>query len=212
LLWYVSYGSNLCAARFACYLAGGRPPGAARCYPGCRDVSPPRDTAALWLPGRIYFAEHSTVWGGGMAFYDPTVAGRVAARGYLITAEQFADVAAQEMHRAPGRNLDLSTVVTTGRQRIGPGRYETLLCTGNRDGRPMLTFTAPWNAAGVGHTTPAPEYLDLLATGVAESHGWTPIDIARYLSAATAPASVDELQAGDSQEIDEVVGEGDLVE
>ena len=29
-VWYVAYGSNLRAARFGCYLAGGRPDGACR--------------------------------------------------------------------------------------------------------------------------------------------------------------------------------------
>ena len=36
-VWYVAYGSNLRAARFGCYLAGGRPDGACRTYDGCRD-------------------------------------------------------------------------------------------------------------------------------------------------------------------------------
>ncbi len=37
-----------------------------------------------------------------MAFFDPDGAGSVACRAYLLTAEQFADVAAQEMRRQPG--------------------------------------------------------------------------------------------------------------
>lgn len=42
LVWYAAYGSNLAAVRLRCYLAGGRPPGGARTYPGARDPSPPR--------------------------------------------------------------------------------------------------------------------------------------------------------------------------
>ena len=53
------------------------------------------------LPGAFYFAGASRQWGGGgVAFYDHDAeGGPTAARAYLITAAQFADVAAQEMHR-----------------------------------------------------------------------------------------------------------------
>jgi hypothetical protein len=182
LVWYVSYGSNLCAARFACYLGGGRPPGAARDYPGCADPTPPRRAVPVWLPGGIYFAGTSRVWGGGMAFYDPTLPGRVAARGYLITGAQFADVVDQEMHRAPGSGIDLGPVMGHGRDRIGDGRYETLLRVGERDGRPLLTFTAPWTAADVEHTTPALAYLEMLATGLHEAYDWEPAQVDAYLA------------------------------
>lgn len=43
-----------------------------------------------------------------MAFYDPEAPGEVAARAYLITAEQFVDVLAQETLRLPGMALDLT--------------------------------------------------------------------------------------------------------
>lgn len=185
LVWYVSYGSNLCSARFDCYLSGGRPPGAARTYPGCRDTSPARANAALWLPGGIYFAWDSPVWGGGIAFYDADLPGKVAARGYLITAGQFADIAAQEMYREPSAPLDLSTVLSSGKHAVGPGRYETLLCAGYRDGHPLLTFTAPWTAASAEHTRPTPAYLRMLIAGLIESHGWTRYEAMDYLAERT---------------------------
>src|SRR4051794_35717515 len=98
LVWYVSYGSNMSRGRLACYLQGGRPPGAAITYPGARDTSPPLAEMGIELPGSIYFAGVSKVWGGGgMAFYDHSVPGPTPAKAYLITAEQFADVADQEM-------------------------------------------------------------------------------------------------------------------
>ncbi|MGW8332136.1 hypothetical protein ACWGLE_30040, partial [Streptomyces sp. NPDC055897] len=37
LVWYASYGSNMHLDRLAHYIEGGRPAGAARSYPGCRD-------------------------------------------------------------------------------------------------------------------------------------------------------------------------------
>src|SRR5436309_15910174 len=122
LVWYVSYGSNMHLARLTAYLAGGTPPGGDRVHSGARDPRPPRRDRAVWLPGGIYFATHSPVWHGGRAFYDPNLPGRAAARGWLITARQFSDIAAQEMYRQPGAELDLSVVLATGRDRIGDGR------------------------------------------------------------------------------------------
>ncbi|MFE9954990.1 histone deacetylase [Micromonospora sp. NPDC005299] len=177
LLWYVAYGSNLHAARLDRYLRGGRPPGGLRTYPGCRDCRPPRRTVAGSIPGGVYFAGESRAWTGGMAFYDPELPGRAAVRGYLVTVEQFADIAAQEMYRPPGADLDLIRVAAeTGRATLGPGRYETLLRVGTRDGLPMLTFTAPHPASEVEWASPAPVYLGMLARGLREAHGW---DVAR---------------------------------
>jgi len=184
LVWYVAYGSNLCAARFSCYLAGGAPPGASRNYPGCRDRRPVRGSIPVTLPGTLYFAGESSVWTGGMALYDHRTPGPTCGRGYLITAEQFADVAAQEMHRAPGEFLDLAPVLANGRHEFGRGRYETVLLVGEYDGHPMVTFTAPDRAADVAHTTPSAAYLRMLATGIAETLDWTDDQIDRYLTGA----------------------------
>nr|WP_258545296.1 histone deacetylase [Micromonospora provocatoris] len=175
MLWYVAYGSNLHAARLDWYLRGGCPPGGLRTYPGCRDHRPPRRTVPVLIPGGVYFAGESRAWTGGMAFYDPLLPGRAAARGYLVTVEQFADIAAQEMYRPPGADLaGILTAVETGRARLGPGRYETLLRVGVHEGLPMLTFTAPHRAVEVQWTRPAPVYLGMLARGLREAHAGTP--------------------------------------
>jgi hypothetical protein len=182
LVWYVSYGSNMNAGRFGCYLAGGTPVGALRGFPGCRDRTTPIAVRGHALPGGIYFATESLVWGGGRAFYDPTLPGAVSARAYLITASQFADVAAQEMYRAPGADLDLSGVLTTGRDQLGPGRYETLLCTGEFGGHPVLTFTASWSATDIDLAAPSAKYLRMLASGLCDAHGWDIARAAGYLA------------------------------
>ena len=186
LLWYVAYGSNLFRERFACYLAGGTPPGGAWRYPGCRDATPARDERAVLLPGGVYFAHTSLTWGGGMAFYDAALPGRAPARAYLLTAAQFCDVMAQEMRRpiddAAGADRDLAEVLATGRQRLGPGRYETLLKVGERDGRPMLTFTAPHAAADAPLNAPTAPYLTMLGRGLREAHGWDAARAAAYLA------------------------------
>lgn len=188
-VWYVSYGSNMCRERLACYLRGGRPEGAMREYAGARNPELPRADVAVELPGRLYFAGDSSVWGGGVAFYDHDSPGPTPARAYRITAGQFVDVAAQEMHRIPEPGDPLEEVVIAGveagRHEAGPGHYETLVRVGTRDGLPMLTFTAPHGVGAVPHTDPSPAYLTMLATGLRESwgasRGWDERRIATYL-------------------------------
>ncbi|MFH9347591.1 histone deacetylase [Kitasatospora sp. NPDC017646] len=194
LVWYAAYGSNLHAARFACYLYGGRPDGGARHCPGCRDPRPPRREAVLTLPGTLYFAGRSRTWGGAIAFYDPASPGRVPCRAYLVTRGQFGDLAAQEMHRCPGTDLDLTRVLATGRERLGPGRYETLLRVGAIGGRPVLTLTSPTGLAGADLSAPTPAYLRTLAAGLAESHHWGPWRSAGYL--ATRPGAAGHWRVG----------------
>ena len=74
-----------------------------------------------------------------MAFFDPEGAGSVACRAYLVTAEQFADVAAQEMRLEPGGEFAqalASVLPDVGElHRMGPGRYETVVRVDTRDGR-----------------------------------------------------------------------------
>lgn len=183
LVWYAAYGSNMHADRLHFYLVGGRPPGGRRTYPGCRDSTPPRRTVPLMLPGGIYFALESMAWTGGMALFDPELPGEAAMRAYLITAGQFADIAAQEMYRDPGTDLQIiHEVVRRGRVTVGDGRYETLVYAGAHDGYPALTFTAHWRAADAKLNAPAPTYLAMLASGLHESHGWDVPQIVQYLA------------------------------
>ncbi|NIH82171.1 histone deacetylase [Amycolatopsis viridis] len=180
-VWYVGYGSNLHAGRLRYYLEGGTPPGGQRSCPGCRDSSPPLKIEPHCLRGGVYFATESATWGGGRAFYDASLPGTAAARAYLLTRGQFSDLAAQEMYRPPDRDLDLTTVLSTGRDVLGPGRYETLLYVGDREGFPVLTFTAPWSAREVAWNPPSAVYLRMLGEGLREAHGWPVPRVARYL-------------------------------
>lgn len=182
LVWYVTYGSNMCLDRLRYYLRGGRPSGAGRTYVGCRDAADPRASVRVRLPGQVYFALESPTWTGGLALYDPDAPGEAVARAYLVTASQFADVAAQEMRRPPGVDLDLTEVLASGRSRLGPGRYETLVRAGERDGVPLLTFTAPWRLTDVPGNRPAPAYVRQIARGLAETTGWDDAAVAGYLS------------------------------
>lgn len=196
LVWYVSYGSNTHPGRLACYLAGGRPAGVSRTYPGCRDPRPPRASVALELPGALYFATESPVWTGGRAFYDPDVRHdglRVLARAHLITAAQFSDIAAQEMYREPGTgpdlHIDLAAAVRDGRAVVGAGRYETVVSPGSLDGRPLLTFTAPWSMDGVPWNRPSAAYVRHLYLGlVGPGDAWDGATVAAYLAGSPGAA------------------------
>lgn len=189
-VWYVSYGSNMAASRLAFYLEGGQPAQGRRRNPGARNPAPPRRSVPVDLPGRLYFAGESPQWGGGIAFYDHDEPGPTAARAYLVTAGQFADIVAQEMYRIPQDGDPLEELLLgglgasggspDGRHRFGPGRYETLLEVGRLDGAPMLVFTAPHGYDAVEHTRPAPAYLAMLAEGLRESRGWDDAEVAAY--------------------------------
>src|SRR3954447_3614887 len=163
-VWYVSYGSNMSAARLTAYLEGGVPPGGTRANPGAHDSTPPRRSIPVDLPGAVYFAGHSPQWHGGVAFYDHEAeGGPTAARAYLVTAQQFADIAAQEMYRVPEKGDPLAEVVVDGldggRHHVGPGHYETLVEVGRLEDVPMLLFTAPHGLDHVEHSRPSPAYL-----------------------------------------------------
>jgi hypothetical protein len=190
-IWYVAYGSNLAMSRFRCYLSGGRPAGGARRYVGCRDPSDPARAEGVEVAGGIVFASESGVWGGGMAFFDRTLPGVAACRAYLVTADQFGDIAAQERRRPPGgefaRDLagllpDVETMVATG-----PGHYETVVRLGELDGAPMFTITHH-DVASLPLAAPTAAYLRWIAAGLREAHGYDVAGVARYLAAAPGVA------------------------
>jgi hypothetical protein len=181
-IWYVAYGSNLSRERFCYYLHGGRPDGIDRDYPGCRDTSDPMDSFGLTIAGCVYFAGRSSGWGAGMAFYDPEVPGEVAARAYLITAEQFVDVLAQETRQSPGIALDLTPAFRGDRYSNGVGGYPILVRVGCCRGVPLVTFTRDRRSASA-LVAPTVLYLAAMATGLREAHGWSIAQIDRYLAA-----------------------------
>lgn len=177
-------------ARLACYIEGGCPPGGLRHNPGARDPRLPRHSIPVELPGSVYFAGDSTQWGGGgVAFYDHETPGPAAARAYLVTAQQFADIAAQEMSRVPDRDDPIEEIVLGGldaglggRHHVGPGHYETLVEVGRIAGAPMLTFTAPHGIDHVDHNAPSASYLSMLADGLREGHGWDDDRVSAYFA------------------------------
>jgi len=181
-VWYAGYGSNLSRHRFERYLHGGTPTGGRRSYPGARDRTPPSADRPYALPYRLHFGGASRTWGGGMAFVDTTRPGRVLARAYRVTAQQFADIHAQENGGAADAT-DLSLVGDGEQVVAGRGNYPVIVCCGRLDGLPVFSFTATHLPA---RRAPRPAYLRTIAAGLAEAHGLTPAAIMAYLRRAPA--------------------------
>ncbi|MFV0525257.1 MAG: histone deacetylase [Acidimicrobiales bacterium] len=189
-VWYAAYGSNLLAARFSTYLTGGPVPGSTgRVQPGARDPAPPRDEATMTVPHRLRFARRSPSWGGGgVAFLDtrpgpagpgrrPGTAGRAPGpslptrlRLWLLTAAQFADVAAQENGRRPGTvRVDLAGVIARGWLDVDPGWYGRVLDLGpGPGGHRVVTVTASRAAPP---NPPHRSYAEVVGAGLTESFG-----------------------------------------
>ena len=182
MVWYVSYGSNLDPNRLGTYLAGGTPEGGHHTYRGARDSSPPRAQRPCRVPHRLYFAGESRTWGGGIAFLDHERIAPAPTLGhaYLVTAEQFEDVAAQETGREHAE-VEVDVVRDTGSVTLGSGRYDRVLWLGDVDGVAQLTFTSPEPSSATAPAAPKPRYLHRILVGLAAAHGMTPAESAAYL-------------------------------
>lgn len=161
LVWYAAYGSNTDAERFACYLRGGTPPGAAFRNPGARDPSLPRDDRPHVLDRAIRFAGSTRGWhGGGAAFVDPhpSAGVRTLARAWLITREQLEDVFIQE-----------------------GAWYDLLLPCGDLEGVPVFTITATSRPLPDPNPPSAP-YLEVIVRGLSAAHGLSAEEVGALLS------------------------------
>ncbi len=185
LVWYAAYGSNLLRARFLTYLRGGPVPGSGRIQHGARDGTDPVDDRPYRLPRQLLFGGRSSGWGdGGVCFVEPA---RVDSdgclgRAWLITAEQLADVWAQENGRTEGPAVDVGALADGRTGDFGAGWYRHLEPVGELDGHPVATFTfapgdegPPENAADV-------SYLTVMGRGLAEAWSMGPSEAAAYLA------------------------------
>ena len=185
-VWYASYGSNLNRARFMTYIEGGTVAGNDVVYEGCTDTTAPLDDISLELPHSLYFAGWSDrAWGGTAAGFITLGARQppTLARAYLIAPTQFQEIVRQEnAHIASIEDieLDLDQAREHGHTRIVPqGYYSELIYCGERDGYPMLTFTASQNRTDFNR--PSPQYLSMILSGLRESHGLSTDDAVAYL-------------------------------
>jgi hypothetical protein len=186
LVWYVAYGSNLCEARFRCYLAGGSPDGStSRHYPACAAGDEVLADRPVRVPHRLYFARASRSWNGGaVAFLDLGQAhpAPTYGRAWLITLGQLDHLVTEE-------NAGHPTEVSVAALRGAPtdlrdhGWYRTLLPLGELDGVPAVTLTGRPQRS----RPPDPAYLATLRAGLGEA--WpelAPDDVDAYLDGAGA--------------------------
>lgn len=181
LVWYACYGSNLDQNRFLCYLQGGTYPGNDKEYQGARDPTPFKRTLDYQLQHDLYFAKEAHIWGGGGVCFIENADGDAStyARLYLITAEQFCDLHAQECNQEPGALLDLSTAVDQGYiDAYAEKWYGRILYLGQQEERPIFTFTNVRDLTK--ENSPHPNYLKSLMRGLHYSHRLEPPDQARY--------------------------------
>ena len=170
------------ADRFKCYIAGGTPVGGTREYVGCDDTTPPVADRAIELPRQLYFAGESKVWTGGIAFIGHEASDEpTKARAYLITAQQFAQVAAQESHQETFPSLDLGRIRKSGRYTINSGNYGELLYFDELEGYRMVSFTSTVERRP--YTKPSPAYLKMIAAGLRKAHDLSAEEAASYLAA-----------------------------
>jgi hypothetical protein len=186
LVWYVSYGSNLSRTRFMAYLEGGRVAGNDVVYEGCTDTAPPVDDVALEVPHSLYFAGWSRrVWGGTAAAFITleTRASPALARAYLITRDQFVEVIRQENANLAGVD-DFDAKVEEARRlghsrMLATGPYCELIHCGERDGHPMLSFSASRDRTDF--APPSQAYLRVIGSGLRECHGLSGTEVVDYL-------------------------------
>lgn len=184
-VWYAAYGSNLSPQRFDCYISGGRPEGASRTYTGCRDTTMPTGCRPHRLPGRVLFGGESSVWGGGMAFYDPQGGGPSLATAYRLTEEQFADVWSQERHLPTGDAVPTERLLAAGEWTATDGRgdrlYDRVLVAGAIEGEPLVTFTFPEDLRPA-EQSPSPAYAATIERGLIATHGLEREAAAAYIA------------------------------
>jgi len=166
-VWYMSYGSNLSRGRFMCYIEGGTPEGSTRTERGCRDTSAPIRDEFIEIPYPLYFARHSDRWGGAPAFIglDPVSNETTIGRMYLITKDQFMDVAAQE-NGLNELDIDLDEVKDKKKLSVGGRMYGMMLHVGQKDGYEIFSFTNNSDMEDVQTAKPSIPYLAMILAGI----------------------------------------------
>ncbi len=180
MLWYAAFGSNVNRDRFLEYIRGGTSRFNGAPLPGCRNAQDPIRDYALAINRELYFARFSERWGGGVAFVRPEPSrSQTLGRAYLITEEQFVDIACQENGRRPGdreMKLDYAYSEQNRESYFTPGApsrpsavgtlpYGRILLLATRESWPVFTLTAEWSGyADV--TPPARAYVKCIADGI----------------------------------------------
>jgi hypothetical protein len=180
MLWYATYGSKVNRDHFLEYIRGGKSVFNGQTYQGCRNKQDPIRDYALVVNHELYFAKNSDPWGGAMAFVvSQETRSQTLGRAYLITSEQFVDIASQQNGRKPGdpefvMNYTYSEGVKESyfnrsdpAKPLGQGNqwYARILKLGARESWPVFTVTAEWSGYGEPNA-PGSSYLNVIARGI----------------------------------------------
>lgn len=180
MLWYATYGSKINRDHFLEYIRGGRSAFTGQTLAGCRNRQDPIRDYALVINHELYFAKNANHWGGAMAFVRSEEARvQTLGRAYLITAEQFMDIACQQNGRRPGdKEFLLNYTYAEGVKEsyfnrsdpkvpLGQGKqwYGKILRIGERESWPVFTVTAEWSGYGEVNT-PGRSYLNVIMAGI----------------------------------------------
>ena len=179
MLWYAVYGSKINRDHFLEYIRGGTSAFNGQTLPGCRNKQDPIRDYALGITHELYFARNSVPWGGAMAFVLPQQSRtKTLGRAYLITAEQFVDVACQQNGRRPGDPefaLDYKFAESNQESYFNPADpsraagqakqwYGRILRVGERESWPVFTVTCEWSGYG-DPNAPGRSYLTTIVKG-----------------------------------------------
>jgi len=182
MLWYAAYGSNVNRERLLEYIRGGRSRFNGINYPGCRNKQDPIRDYAIAINRELYFGRTADAWGGAVAFVRPEQSkSQTLGRAYLITEEQFLDLACQENGRKPGdpelrfhyefssKNPESYFNPADPSRAAGPTAqwYGRVLLLGTRESWPVFTITAEWPGyADV--NPPGRAYVRCIADGIGQ--------------------------------------------
>lgn len=165
-VWYVGYGSNVNLKRFSYYIVSGIPEGSTKCLPGARDRTMPLVDNPIKIPFELYFAKHSDGWNGGVGFIkDATQLNSLSfARRYLVTKEQFEDIAKQETNSTTVLPINFKEAVANGTTIFKtPSWYGKVIFLGFYKGYPAMTLTSE---RVLTPTKPSHAYLETIAKGI----------------------------------------------
>ena len=171
-VWYASYGSNINQDRFHAYIFGEIPPGGTVSEVGCRDQSLPLREENVMIDFPMFFGKRSGRWNHqGVGFIDTTsdpdrpTYGRM----YLITKEQYLDVVRQENNDL-SLEIDFEQLERDGEFVIDPAKmYGKVLNVGEKEGRPIYTFTHPDRIKDEERIAPSATYLKVIGAGIREA-------------------------------------------
>ncbi len=171
-VWYASYGSNINQDRFLAYIFGGIPPGGTVSEVGCRDQSMPMRAENVMIDFPMFFGKRSRRWDNkGVGFIDTTSDPERPTYGrmYLITKEQYLDVVRQENNDMT-LEIDFDRLEQDGEFVIDSAKmYGKVLDVGEKEGRPIYTFTHPDRIRDEERIAPSLTYLKVISAGIKEA-------------------------------------------